>query len=115
MIPYKYRFHGHSSLDYVYKNGQTSRSRIINIKSIINKKRNESRIAVVVGRKVIKSAVKRNLIRRRVYEYIRPKISQFTSPNDVVIIITSIEILSMSYKDIANQLDQLLGQAKIIN
>lgn len=114
MIPYKNRFHGHSSLDYVYKNGQTSRSRLINIKSIINKKRNDSRIAVVVGRKVIKSAVKRNLVRRRVYEYIRPKISQFTSLNDVVIIITSIEILSISHKDMADQIDQLLDQLKII-
>ena len=114
MIPYKNRFHGHSSLDYVYKNGQTSRSRLVNIKCIANKRRQESRIAVVVGKKVIKSAVKRNLIRRRVYEYVRPLINNFKESSDVVIIIGSSEFMSLSHTDMSAQLDQLFSNAKLL-
>ena len=115
MIPYKNRFHGHSSLDYVYRNGQTARSHLVNIKSVINKKRDDSRIAVVIGKKVVKSAVKRNLARRRVYEYIRPKIDQFDTVRDVVIIITSSELISLPYKELSSQLEQLLQQSGIIS
>lgn len=114
MIAFKYRFHGHNSLDYVYKNGQTVRSHLANIKSIVNKKRKDSRIAVVVSKKVIKSAVKRNTIRRRVYEYIRPKIDCFIEPHDIVIVIGTSELLGMTHKDMSAQFDQLLNRAGII-
>lgn len=115
MIAYKYRFHGHSSLDYVYRNGQSFRSRLVNIKVIENKKRKDSRIAVVVGKKVIKSAVKRNLMRRRVYEYIRPRILSIKTAHDIVIIVTSVELLSASPAEMTAQLDQVFSQTKIFN
>ena len=65
------RFHGHGSLKFVYKNGQAVRSSIATIKYVKNPYRNHSRFAVVVSKKVLKSAVRRNRIRRRVYEIIR--------------------------------------------
>lgn len=114
MIAFKYRFHGHNSLDYVYKNGRTTRSHLANIKSIVNKKRKDSRIAVVVGKKIIKSAVKRNAIRRRVYEYVRPKIDKFSETYDIVIVIGTSELLAMTPKDMSAQFDQLFLQAGII-
>lgn len=114
MIPYKNRFHGHSSLDYVYKNGATTRSHLVNIKSISNKKRTDTRVAVVVSKKVLKSAVKRNMIRRRIYEYIRQNLKSFDIVRDVVIIIASSELLSLSHKDMSDQLNQLFKQAGIL-
>ena len=114
MIPFKNRFHGHNSLDYTYKNSQTTRSRLVNVKSVVNKKRTDSRVAVVIGKKVVKSAVRRNLARRRVYEYIRPKIADFTNIYDVVITITSSALLSVTHAELAAQLNQLLIQAQII-
>lgn len=114
MIPFKNRFHGHNSLDYVYKNGQTVRSRLANVKCTVNPKRSDSRVAVVVGKKVIKSAVKRNLIRRRVYEYVRLQISQFTKIFDVVIIISSSELMTMPHKDMVDMFDQLFSNVGII-
>lgn len=115
MIPYKNRFHGHNSLDYTYKKGQTTRSRLVNIKSTKNNRRLNSRIAVVIGKKIAKSAVKRNLARRRVYEYIRPKINEFDTIRDVVIVITSVELLSLKSADLTKQLDQLFLQSGILN
>lgn len=115
MIPYKNRFHGHGSLDYTYRNGQTTRSHLVNIKTTTNKKRSQSRIAVVIGKKVVKSAVKRNQARRKVYEYIRPKMELFDQVRDVVIIIASSELISLPHDQLSSQLDQLLQQSGIIS
>lgn len=66
-----YRFHGHGSLNYLFRNGQTTRSAQLLIRSVENRRRKDSRVTVVVGKKVAKSAVVRNRIRRRVYEVVR--------------------------------------------
>ena len=80
MIPFKNRFHGHSSLSYVYKNGTAIRSKFMTLKYATNKHRKDSRIAVVVSKKVLKSAVRRNRIRRCVYEYIHPRLNHLRVP-----------------------------------
>jgi ribonuclease P protein component len=113
MIPFTNRFHGHSSLNYVYKNGQVIRSRLIIIKIVANPYRKDSRVAVVISKKVLKSAVRRNRIRRRVYECIRPKLPHFNGVYDIAIIVTSSELLTISAKDLSTQFDQLFEQASI--
>jgi ribonuclease P protein component len=113
MIPFNNRFHGHSSLNYVYRNGQVFRSRFATLKFSPNTKRDKSRIAVVVGKKVIKSAVSRNRIRRRIYEHIRLKMPKFDKSYDLIIIVTSSELMTMPASDHAVQIDQLLDQAKL--
>jgi len=113
MIPFKNRFHGHNSLRYVYKNGQAVRCRLLTIKLISNPHRKESRIAVVISKKVLKSAVRRNRIRRRIYEYARIKMASLKKPYDIVFIISSSELLTMPYADIVKQLDQLFEQTEI--
>ena len=72
-----------------------------------------SRIAVVVGKKVIKSAVSRNRIRRRTYEYIRQKMPQFNNNYDLIIIVSSSELMTMPAPEFTAQIDQLLDQAKL--
>jgi ribonuclease P protein component len=113
MIPFKYRFHGHNSLRYVYKNGHAVRSRLVTLKYIENPTRNKSRIAVVVGKKVIKSAVSRNRIRRRIYEYLRPTISNLSKTYDIVIIVSSSEVLTMSSTELVEQLNQTVDQSSL--
>lgn len=113
MIPFNNRFHGHSSLNYVYKNGVAIRSHLITIKTINNPHRKMSRVAVVIGKKVLKSAVGRNRIRRRIYEYIRPRLSQLNGVHDIVIIVTSGELLNISTSDLLDQLNQLMKQTDI--
>lgn len=113
MIPFNNRFHGHSSLNYVYKNGQSSRSRFFVLKIIENKKRKNTRIAVVVSKKVLKSAVRRNRIRRRVYESLRYRMANFEKKFDIVLTVSNSEVYSMPYKNIEDQLNQLFTQLKI--
>ncbi len=114
MIPFINRFHGHSSLNYVYKNGQAVRSRLITFKYITNKHRKNSRIAVVISKKVLKSAVKRNYIRRRVYEYMRQQMPEFNNVYDIVVIVSSGEMLTIDYDDMKQTFDQIVCQANII-
>ena len=114
MISFVNRFHGHGSLRFVYQNGQATRSRLIIMKTIPNQHRKHPRVAVVVSKKVLKSAVGRNRIRRRVYEYIRTQIPQFTEVYDIVMIVTSGELKTIEYDEIISQISQMLKQAGII-
>ena len=113
MIPFKNRFHGHSSLKYVYKNGLASRSRLMTMKSITNPHRPDSRLAVVVSKKVIKSAVKRNRIRRRIYEYLRQKQNDIKPSQDIVIIVSLSEVLTIPHGELSECIEQLLDQSDL--
>lgn len=107
MLSHKYRFHGHGSLRYVYRNGQTARNRFISVRFSANKHRLHSRIAVVVGKKIAKSAVKRNRIRRRIFEVIRAHWDHLVPNTDMVITVFSAELLTMS----ANELEGVVLDA----
>lgn len=110
MIPFANRFHGHNSLKYVYKNGQAVRSRFLIIKTTPNVHRKKTRVAVIISKKILKSAVGRNLIRRRIYEYIRAKLPLLNDVNDIAIIVTSSELMTMSHEELTEQLNQLFAQ-----
>jgi ribonuclease P protein component len=114
MIPFINRFHGHSSLNYVYKNGQAVRNRLVTIKYVLNTHRKQPRIAVVISKKTLKSAVRRNRIRRRVYEHVRLKLPNLKAVYDIAIIVTSSDLINLSHSEMSQQIDQLFDQAKII-
>ena len=111
MIPFKNRFHGHNSLRFVYKNGQAIRSRLITIKTISNQHRKQTRIAVVVSKKVFKKAVQRNRVRRQIYEYARIRLLKNSNIYDIAIIISSGEILTTPHNEMIEMLNQLFLQA----
>lgn len=114
MIAFKYRFHGHGSLAYLYKNGQIARTKNLTFKYILNKKRQLPRIAIVVSKKVAKRAVDRNRIRRRIYEIIRLELDNFTASFDLVIIVHSIEIRDIGHLELKNKILTSLIQAGVI-
>lgn len=111
MISALYRFHGHNSLRYVYANGKATRTQTVTLKSTTNDRRKHSRFSIVVSKKVIKSAVGRNRIRRRLYEYIRTHIKDIEGIHDIVLICTSSELRTLPYDEISSQLDQLFTKA----
>lgn len=113
MIPAPFRFHGHNSLRYVYANGKAVRSQQITIKSVKNTHRTRPRVSVVVSKKVIKSAVGRNRIRRRIYEYMRLAIPQLNDVYDIVIIVTSAELRQMPSEELKALLDGMLDKAEL--
>jgi ribonuclease P protein component len=67
MLGRRHRFHGLHSLDPVYRQGKTIRGSFCLVRYRQNPKRTGYRVAVVVSKKVSKSAVVRNRIRRRLY------------------------------------------------
>ena len=110
MIPFVNRFHGHNSLRFVYKQGQAVRSRLFTIKVVPNPHRKQTRIAVVVSKKVFKKAVQRNRVRRQIYEYARLRLLKNQDIYDIAIIVLSGELLSTPYSEITEQLNQLFIQ-----
>lgn len=114
MISRKNRFHGYGSLRFVYKNGQTIRGPLCALKFVGNEKRTEYRLAVVVSKKVHKSAVARNRIRRRLYEAVRHEAPAMKHPHDIVITVFSDKIASLPSGDVTKLVHAQLKQAKII-
>ncbi|HEX6416328.1 MAG TPA: ribonuclease P protein component [Candidatus Saccharimonadales bacterium] len=113
MLSAQHRFHGHGSLRYVYKNGQAVRSHLITVKYTSNPYRKHSRFAIVVSKKVHKSAVGRNRIRRRIYEIIRQELPAITHPHDVVVMVFSGEVLSLPHEELSETVKQLFSQADL--
>ncbi len=113
MLAFQYRFHGHGSLRYVYKKGIAVRSRTMTVKTTRNKKRSVSRFSVVVSKKVHKSAVGRNRIRRRLYEIIRREIPAIIRVHDVVLIVSSSEVMTASHDDLQAQVRTLFQDADL--
>ena len=113
MLSKKYRFHGHGSLRYVYKNGQAVRSHLLTVKHVSNPHRHNQRFSIVVSKKVMKSAVGRNRIRRRLYEIIRQELPYIHGVHDVVVIAISGELLSLPAPELRESLHQLFTQADL--
>jgi ribonuclease P protein component len=84
MISQAHRFHGRNSLRFVYQRGQNIRGGAVSLRFIENPRRRQYRVAVVVSRKVSKSAVVRNRIRRRIYEMVRENARRCHKPLDLV-------------------------------
>lgn len=111
MLSYKNRFHGYGSLKYVYTNGHSVRSRLIAMKFIDNPRRKLPRIAVVVSKKVLKGAVGRNRIRRRVYEAVRLELPAIKQNNDIVLNVFSAEVMTVSHDELTGMIKQLFRDA----
>ncbi len=113
MIPAPLRFHGHNSLRYVYANGKAVRSQAITIKWVKNTHRHQSRFSVVVSKKVIKGAIGRNRIRRRLYEYLRLNLPRLNDTYDIVVICTSAELRTMPSLELTSLMDELILKAEL--
>lgn len=111
MLAYKYRFHGHGSLRYLYTKGKSTRNHLLQVRYVSNQKRSDSRVAVIVAKKVIKSAVKRNRIRRRIYEILRRNWNHIASPVDFAITIFIAEAATMPAAELEANVLGVLSQA----
>jgi len=111
MISTRHRFHGYGSLKYVYRHGHTVRGPLFSIKSVDNPKRKSYRLAVVVSKKVNKSAVARNRIRRRLYEGVRGMEDGISQPVDIVISVYNDAVLTEPWPNLNKQLTKLLKEA----
>ena len=113
MISKSHRFHGYGSLRFVYQQGKTVRGPLMALKFAPNPRRRSYRLAVVVSRKVHKSAVKRNRIRRRIYEIIRHHMPEFKTPSELVITVYQAEVADLSADDLQKAINELLKKARL--
>jgi ribonuclease P protein component len=114
VISARHRFHGYGSLKYVYKHGQTVRGPLFAVKSTNNPKRSGYRLAVVVSRKVNKSAVARNRIRRRLYEGVRGLEGEILNPADIVLTVYNDAVLQEPWPNLNKQLKKQFKDAGLL-
>lgn len=110
MIAKKYRFHGQNDIRRVYRRGKTVRGPIMSMKYLPSRQFDHYRLAVVVSKKVHKSAVKRNRIRRRIYEAVRRRQDRLKS-FDMVITIFHDTAASMPAGELEAMIHAQLSQA----
>lgn len=72
-----------------------------------------TRIAVVVSKKVTKTAVSRNRIRRRVYEALRENMELIPKQRDYIFVVYDKEVQSMPYGQLVKLLGELVAESKV--
>lgn len=112
MLNKNFRFHSRGGVRYVYKHGKTLRTPKMSL-TFTKNTRNFTRIAVVVSKKVEKSAVKRNRIRRRIYEALRLNLKLIPKKTDYIFIVYSSDVLTMPFKDLEKLLGGLVAESKV--
>lgn len=111
MIGRANRFHGRGSITRLYANGKTVRTGSLALRYTQNPKRRDYRVAVVVSRKVSKSAVVRNRIRRRIYEQVRILSGGFTAPYDLVFTVFEPKVATVVSSELAADIAKLCKKA----
>lgn len=115
MIARQHRFHGHGSLNFVYRKGRSVRRGSLTLR-YVQARQSDYRLAVVVSKKVSKSAVTRNRIRRRIYEAVRTQ-KQSTEkkwPYDMVITIFDESLADVSSEQLSYEVNELLVKAELL-
>ena len=107
MLAQQNRFHGYGSLKYVFKNGRKSRDKYLGFRVTANPHRQHTRVAVIVSKKVHKSAVVRNRLRRRIYELVRHELPGYQGVHDIAITVLSPEIIATTPAELRQSISQL--------
>ena len=112
MLSKKYRFHSRGGVRYVYQKGKTVRKPKMSLVFCENT-RGFTRMAVVVSKKVDKTAVGRNRIRRRVYEVLRKNLEFIPEKKDYVFVVFSRDVMTMPFSELEKTLGELVAEAKV--
>lgn len=114
MLAKKYRFHSRGGVRFTYQKGKTIRTPKMSL--VFNENsRGHQRFAVVISKKVIKSAVGRNRVRRRTYEAIRSLLPEFKDNKDCIFVIYSKEIKEIEFTKLQEMIKNLLEQSTTQN
>ena len=111
MISMRHRFHGYRGVRAVYREGRVVRGAMMSIKYMDRGKKEGYRAAVVVSKKVHKSAVTRNRLRRRIYEIIRRADKGLTERKDIVLTVFSDRVVELGPEKLRAEVENLLKKA----
>ena len=112
MLNRRYRFHSRGGVRFVYQKGKTIRGPKVSLVFAENTK-GFTRVGVVVSKKVMKSAVGRNRIRRRIYEVIRKNWELLPGKTDYIFVVFSKDILDMPLSELEKLLGELVEESKV--
>ena len=71
------------------------------------------RLAVVVSKKVEKTAVGRNLIRRRIYEILRKNLEDIPGKRDYIFVVFSKDVMKLSSLELERVIGKLVEESKV--
>lgn len=111
MIGVAHRFHGYNSLRGVYQRGQTVRGPLMSLRFAGRSPGRPYRVAVVVSRKVSKSAVVRNRIRRRIYEVVRRSDASIATATDLIFTVFDSQLAELPAPKLESAVVGLLQKA----
>lgn len=114
MLGRLYRFHGYNSVLPVYRQAQTVRTDGCSLHYKLNPRRRNYRLSVVVSKKVAKSAVQRNRIRRRVFEIVRTEVA-ISEPYDLIISIFDADFASHPAAQVSKAVQTLFQKSGIVS
>jgi ribonuclease P protein component len=114
MLAKRFRFHGHTAVRRIYKQGRVVRGELGSLHFFIDPKQQRSHAAVVVSRKVSKSAVVRNRIRRRTYEQLRLRMNSFINPAELIVTVYQVEAADMIPEKLSSEVNELLNRARLL-
>ena len=96
----------------MYQHGRTIRTSKMSLIYTDNDK-GFTRFAIVVSKKVEKSAVKRNRIRRRAYEVLRKNFDLIPQKRDYIFVIFSKDVLNIKFSELEKIMGELVEQSKL--
>lgn len=113
MIGRTNRFHGRAGIQRLRQNGSVVRSGMMALRYAPNPKRSTYRLAVVVSRKVSKSAVVRNRIRRRLYERVRILSASLAQPYDLTLMVYDAQLAVLPTEQLDHDVRKMFISAKL--
>lgn len=114
MLAKSFRFHGHNAVRRSYRQGISVRGPIGSLHVYVDSRRPKLKVAVVVSKKVHKSAVVRNRIRRRVFELVRIAGPNLSAQAELVFTVYQVEVATMPAAELKVEINDLLKRAKLI-
>lgn len=112
MLARQNRFHGPQGLKRLYRRSSIVRGSLFSVRIVRGLEPSGYRAAVVVSKKVSKSAVIRNRIRRRVYEALSAQDPARLAGYDVMITVFQDSVTMLAFGDLKNELTRQLSMAR---
>lgn len=113
MLPKKHRLVKDRDFNQIHKSGRFVGDNFLAIKFLKNNLE-ISRFGFLVGTKISKKAVKRNLVKRRLRESVRLKLDNIKAGYDMIFF-TKPEIVEKNYTEIDNAIENVLEKANLIS
>lgn len=108
MISRTHRFRGRKRINEVYRSGRSARGPLFNTR-VLKNAGGDFRVAVVVSKKVAKSAVVRNRIRRKIYTCFNAEELNSLGGADIIINVFSADAAQVPQADLIKQLQRQLS------